>query len=156
MATKHTPGPWKRGSCDGFIIWAKRFEATDWADHPSETQERVAIATIDAPAWARVECDYETRERWLAESEANARLVEAAPDMRAVLEWIAAETAPSEGRAAARALLTLGRDAARVVMERRIAGDASYLPWPGEDAPPAARRAGEEALAAIFFALGER
>ncbi len=86
----HTPGPWKRGSCDSFIIWAKGYQSTEWApgsrvDTGQPEDERVVIADVSAPAWADERHDPETRDKWLAESEANARLIASAPDLLASL-----------------------------------------------------------------------
>ncbi len=70
MAMKHTPGPWKA--------------------HPIETNyglpyTPVAASTLIAKVYSTAFGDH-------AQSEANARLIAAAPDLLEALEWLVAES----------------------------------------------------------------
>lgn len=86
---RHTPGPWKRGDCDGWIIWAKGFREVSWKDCPDDVEkgEGVVIATAEHPTWGK-EDRFEPGE-WHndvdGEITANARLIAAAPDLLAAL-----------------------------------------------------------------------
>ncbi|WMT85607.1 hypothetical protein NO932_11775 [Pelagibacterium sp. 26DY04] len=82
---KFTPGPWKRGDCDSWIIWASGYASTDWI-RCEPGPEAVCVASLDVPAWAQVETDGVTREAWLAEASATADLIAAAPEMLEALE----------------------------------------------------------------------
>ncbi|WEJ60189.1 hypothetical protein [Devosia sp. FJ2-5-3] len=81
----YTPGPWKRGSCDSWIIWAPAYASTDWKRDQDGGPESVVVATLDVPAWATVPCDGETRDAWLAEADATANLIAAAPKLKDAL-----------------------------------------------------------------------
>ena len=83
---KFTPGPWVRGSCDSWIIWAPRYQSTDWKQE--DGPEGVPVAVIEARAWANDRCDPEVREAWLAESDATSNLIAAAPDLYEALDLI--------------------------------------------------------------------
>ena len=87
---KHTPAPWKTGDCDNWIIWAPRFASTEWVSKGNTIGEReaVAVAHVEAPAWAMGGIDPDEREAWLEESTANANLIAAAPEMLALLLWL--------------------------------------------------------------------
>lgn len=92
---KHTPGPWKRGDCDSWIIWAPGYASTDWKRDQEGGPESVVVATLEVPAWASVPCDGDTREEWLAEADRTADLIAAAPDLLAMLKvaqlWLDAD-----------------------------------------------------------------
>lgn len=81
MRPPHSPGPWKTGDCDGFIIWASGFRSTAWTSHEAGP-EAVVIANVHCPGWSRLTPPegYERREAWVEECEANAALIALAPD----------------------------------------------------------------------------
>jgi hypothetical protein len=93
MSAAFTPGPWKAGDCDSFIIWAPRFRTVDWLEH-EPGPEAVHIGDAACPGWApRPEVlskmsleDLDRLEEWIEECKANARLMAAAPDLAALIE----------------------------------------------------------------------
>lgn len=77
---QHTKGPWKRGSCDGSIIWAKSFNSTSFKHCPDDpNDEGVAVASVGrVPLTGLPTFKWDAAE---AESKANALLVAASPDL---------------------------------------------------------------------------
>lgn len=84
----HTPGPWKRGDCDSWIIWAPRYAATEWVSEGATLgePEAVVVSVVEARAWMMGGIDPDEREAWLAEIDATANLISAAPDMLEALK----------------------------------------------------------------------
>lgn len=88
-----TPGPWKTGDCDGFIIWAPRFQSVEWTES-ERSGEGVSIGDASCPGWAlRAEAqaklpiqDLLNRDKWIEECKANARLMATAPELYALAE----------------------------------------------------------------------
>ena len=85
---KATPGPWKRGSCDSWIIWAPRYASTGWVPQGASSgdPETVVVAAVESQAWAMDGLAPDERDAWLAETDATANLISAAPDMLEVLK----------------------------------------------------------------------
>jgi hypothetical protein len=100
-AGAHTPGPWKKGSCDSSVIWARSFRTIAWKDCPEDIErgEGVAVASIDDPIWAHQErLDFdESLDAWEAEVAANKNLIAAAPDLLDALKRLI-EPAPGVAR----------------------------------------------------------
>lgn len=88
MTTTYTPGPWKRGDCDSWIIWAPRYASTEWVSEGCTLgePEAVVVAVVQAEAWAKGGIDPDEREAWLAETDATSNLIAAAPDMLEALK----------------------------------------------------------------------
>lgn len=87
---KATPGPWKRGDCDSWIVWAPRYASTDWVSQGCTlgAPEAVVVAVVEATAWAMGGLDPDERDAWLAETDATADLIAAAPDLLAALKGL--------------------------------------------------------------------
>lgn len=87
-----TPGPWKTGDCDGFLIWASGYRTVDYIEN-EPGPEAICIANAECPGWApRPEVqnvlstnDLDAREDWIDECRANAKLMAAAPDLYEVV-----------------------------------------------------------------------
>jgi hypothetical protein len=85
--SKHTPDPWKRGDCDSWIIWAPRYASTEWVSNGCTLgePEAVVVAVVQSEAWVKDGLDPDEREAWLAETDATANLIAAAPELLAAL-----------------------------------------------------------------------
>lgn len=96
--SKHTPGPWRTGSCDGSMIWAREFRSIAWKDSPPTVNqgEGAIVAVVEDPTFGKIERlrPGERFEDIRAEAEANARLIAAAPDMLEALRQIIEQTTP--------------------------------------------------------------
>lgn len=89
--TKFTPGPWKRGDCDRWIIWAPAYASVGYRQPEATPEEGVVVAVVEARAWAHAGDYSDRRDAWLAESDATSNLVAAAPDLYAALEALLAK-----------------------------------------------------------------